>query len=296
MRIAVASGKGGTGKTTVAVSLFKSLASLDGEQRPPSLRLLDCDVEEPNAALFLNLNVEKQEDVGVLLPEVDFDRCTYCGRCAEVCAFHAIAVFGQQLLVFPELCHGCGSCAYNCPENAIQERMNKTGNISWGRMLDEPSIWFGQGEMNVGEAMASPIIRRLKQAVATTDEHELTILDAPPGNACPVVETLRGADFAILVTEPTPFGLHDLRVAAQVAVEELKIPVGVIINRDGVGDDGVDAFCAENDIPVLLRIPIDRRIAEAYADGVVLVDAVPEYRQAFVDVYRQIQARVGEAL
>ncbi|MBN1247161.1 MAG: ATP-binding protein [Anaerolineae bacterium] len=296
MRIAVASGKGGTGKTTVAVSLFKSLALLAPERRPPDLRLLDCDVEEPNAALFLSTAFEVTEDVGILLPEVDFDRCTYCGRCAEVCLFHAIAVFGNQLLVFPELCHGCGSCAYNCPEHAITERRNTTGRISWGRLPGEANVWFGQGELNVGEAMANPVIRRLKETVGTTGGQDLTILDAPPGNACPVVETMRGADFVLLVTEPTPFGLHDLRVAVQVATEELGIPAGVVINRDGVGDDSVDAFCAETHIPILLRIPLDRRIAEAYADGVVLSDALPEYQEMFVGLYEQIRASVGETV
>lgn len=296
MQIAVASGKGGTGKTTVAVSLFRSLASLDPGRRPSDLRLVDCDVEEPNSALFLNPQFETHEDVGILLPEVDLTKCTHCGRCAEVCAFHAIAVFGEELLVFPQLCHGCGSCAYNCPENAIREVMNVTGRISYGPLPDQANVWFGQGEMNVGEAMATPIIRRLKQAVAAKGADTLTILDAPPGNACPVVETMRGADYVILVTEPTPFGLHDLRVATEVAVEELGIPVGVVVNRDGVGDDGVDTFCAENDIPILLRIPLDRRIAEAYADGVVLVDAVPEYRMAFVELYDHIRQYLGEAV
>lgn len=295
MRIAVASGKGGTGKTTVAVSLFRALASLDPDARPPDLRLLDCDVEEPNAALFLNPSFEQTEAVGILLPEVDRDRCTYCGRCAEVCAFHAIAVFGQQILVFPELCHGCGSCTYNCPEGAISERRNTTGEIAWGRLPSETDVWFGQGELRVGEAMANPVIRRLKGTLATTDSHGLTILDAPPGNACPVVETMRGADYVVLVTEPTPFGLHDLRVAVEVATEELKIPAGVVINRDGVGDGGVDAFCAEKEIPILMRIPLDRRIAEAYAEGKVLVDALPEYRQAFVELYAQIRTALRES-
>ena len=296
MRIAVASGKGGTGKTTIAVSLLLSLAALEDDTRPSKLQLLDCDVEEPNAAIFVKPEIEGQEEVGILLPEVDPALCIHCGRCAEVCAFHAIAVFGEKVLVFPQLCHGCGSCTYNCPTGAIQERMSPTGAISWGSLPDRPDVRFGQGEMNIGEAMANPAIRALKKKMLPEVDDGVTILDAPPGNACPVVETLRGADFALLVTEPTPFGLHDLRVAVQVARGELRIPTGVVINRDGVGDDGVLTFCAENDVPVLLSIPLDRRIAEAYADGIPLVDAVPAYRQGFVDLYHKIVSLVeGES-
>jgi len=296
MRIAVASGKGGTGKTTIAVSLLLSLAALEDGTRPSKLQLLDCDVEEPNAAIFVKPVIEGQEEVGILLPEVDPALCTHCGRCAEVCAFHAIAVFGEKVLVFPQLCHGCGSCTYNCPTGAIQERMSPTGTISWGSVPDCPGVRFGQGKMNVGEAMANPAIRALKKKMLPEVDGGVTILDAPPGNACPVVETLRGADFALLVTEPTPFGLHDLRVAVQVARGELQIPTGVVINRDGIGDDGVLAFCAENDVPVLLSIPLDRRIAEAYADGIPLVDAVSEYRQDFVGLYHKILTLVeGES-
>jgi len=292
MRIAVASGKGGTGKTTVAVSLLLTLAALPDADRPSKLQLLDCDVEEPNAAIFLKPVVEGQEEAGIMLPEVDTDLCTHCGRCAEVCAFHAIAVFGEKVLVFPQLCHGCGSCAYNCPSGAIKEIANPTGTISWGTVPGTRDVRFGQGEMNVGEAMANPIIRRLKQAMFKDADDGVTILDAPPGNACPVVETLRDADFAILVTEPTPFGLHDLRGAVQVARGELGLPVGVVINRTGVGDDGVLRFCEEEGVPVLLTIPLDRRIAEAYADGAALVEAIPEYREGLVALYRQILALV----
>ncbi|MGC9520255.1 MAG: ATP-binding protein [Anaerolineae bacterium] len=288
MRIAIASGKGGTGKTTIAVGLFLSLASLPVGERPKVLQFLDCDVEEPNAAIFLDPVIEGEEEVGILLPEVDLDRCTYCGICAEVCAFHAIAVMGKRVLVFPQLCHGCGSCAYNCPEGAIRERLNPTGVISWGHLDGYAEVEYGQGELKVGEAMATPVIRQLKQRFSGRED-ALMILDAPPGNACPVVETLRGADFALLVTEPTPFGLHDLRVAVEMARDELGIPVGVVINRDGIGDTGVETFCAEADVPILMRIPLDRHIAEAYADGTPVVMARPEYRQAFVELYAEMR-------
>jgi MinD superfamily P-loop ATPase len=279
MIITIASGKGGTGKTTVATSLALSLAA-------ESPLFLDCDVEEPNVALFLKPAMEERREVGQMIPEVDLDKCTYCGRCAEVCQYHAIAVVGDKVLVFPELCHGCGSCTLNCPTGAIHEVLNVTGTIERGA---NGSIEFGQGTLNIGEPMAVPIIRQLKQWVIPSDHGDRpVILDASPGTACPVVESMSGADFVLLVTEPTPFGLHDLRLAVQVARDELGLPVGVVVNRDGVGDQGVDDYCAAEDIPILLRIPLDRRIAEAYSEGTPLVETVPEYRERFRVLYADI--------
>jgi len=289
MIITIASGKGGTGKTTVAVALAQALADAVPPETP--LVFLDCDVEEPNAHLFLRPEINNQEEVGVLIPEVDFDKCTYCGRCAEVCAYHAIAVVGQRVLVFPELCHGCGSCTLNCPEGAIHEVLSPTGVVEEGRA---GTIRFGHGIMNVGEAMAVPIIRELKKRLAQAVDG-IAILDASPGTACPVVESLRGADFGLMVTEPTPFGLHDLRLAVEVARDELGIPVGVVINRDGVGDSGVDEYCQAQGIPILMRIPLDRRVAEAYSEGRSLLEALPDYRQKFRELYHRIQQITEEA-
>ncbi len=232
MIIAVASGKGGTGKTTVATSLALSLA-----EDSAGLLFLDCDVEEPNAALFLKPAIEPGEEVGIQIPKVDYDRCTFCGRCAEVCVWHAIAVVGKKVLIFPELCHGCGSCTLNCPEGAIHEVLHGVGSLQAGQA---GPIAFGHGILNVGQAMAVPIIRQLKAKHLVGGRNGVTILDASPGTSCPVVETMRGADFVLLVTEPTPFGLHDLRLTVQVARDELGLPVGVVVNRDGVGDAGVD--------------------------------------------------------
>jgi MinD superfamily P-loop ATPase len=320
MIITVASGKGGTGKTTVAVSLALSMAA-DHRTTTNDPLFLDCDVEEPNAALFLNPTIQERREVGQMIPEVDLEKCTYCGRCAEVCQYHAIAVVGEKVLVFPELCHGCGSCTLNCPTGAIHEVLNVMGTVERGWASAPPSyppqgapplsspprggirggekrgrgVEFAQGTMNVGEAMAVPIIRQLKQWVIPPNPGDRPIiLDASPGTACPVVESMRGADFVLMVTEPTPFGLHDLRLAVEVARDELGLPVGVVINRDGVGDQGVDDYCAAEGIPILMRIPLDRRIAEAYSDGGTLVGTLPEYREQFQNLYAAIGRLVAD--
>jgi MinD superfamily P-loop ATPase len=304
MIITVASGKGGTGKTTVAVNLALSVAADTQESAKSDLLLLDCDVEEPNAHLFLNPTVEHREEVGILIPEVDHDKCTFCGRCAEVCAYHALAVVRQNVLVFPELCHGCGSCTLNCPEEAIHEVLNVTGVIEEGQAVvnsqfpipnsqDFGGIRFAHGILNIGEAMAVPVIRELKKRIGDDTNDRIVILDASPGTSCPVVETMRGADFVLMVTEPTPFGLHDLRLAVEVARDELALPVGVVINRDGVGDRGVEDYCAAENIPILMRIPLDRRIAEAYSEGVTMVETLPEYRERFVELYHRIEQEVA---
>jgi MinD superfamily P-loop ATPase len=295
MIITVASGKGGTGKTTVAVSLALSLAKSVNLANP---LYLDCDVEEPNAALFLQPTFQERREVGQMVPQVDPETCIYCGRCAEVCQYHAIAVVGEKVLVFPELCHGCGSCTLNCPTDAIHEVLNVMGTVERGWAESSSAsrrLEFAQGTMNVGEAMAVPIIRQLKQGVIPSDPGDRPIiLDASPGTACPVVESMRGADFVLMVTEPTPFGLHDLRLAVEVARDELGLPVGVVINRDGVGDQGVDDYCATEGIPILMRIPLDRRIAEAYSDGGTLVEALPEYREQFQNLYAAIGRLVAD--
>jgi MinD superfamily P-loop ATPase len=289
MRVVVASGKGGTGKTTVATSLALAL-------NPAHVLFLDCDVEAPNAHLFLHPAFKRREEVGILIPQVDESRCTFCGRCAEVCQFHAIAVIGRKTLVFPELCHGCGSCTLNCPEGAIREKLDAIGILEAGPT--PAGIAFARGVLNVGEPMAVPIIRQLKKWHPDGDRHsrdwEVVIVDAPPGTSCPVVEAVRGADFALLVTEPTPFGLHDLRLMAEV-VRELSIPAGVVINRDGIGDAGVDRFCDEAGLPVLMRIPLEREVGEAIAQGKPLIAIRPGYGDRLRDLYRRIQGLVDEA-
>jgi MinD superfamily P-loop ATPase len=282
MRIVVASGKGGTGKTTIATSLALSLA--DGGYAPPPI-FVDCDVEAPNAHIFLRPRLEKKHPVGIMIPVVDETRCTYCGKCAEVCVYHAIAVLGQKTLVFPQLCHGCGSCTALCPEKAISERLDPIGVIERGPALE--GIDFLRGVLNIGQPMAIPIIRELQRQIEPLPG-QVVILDAPPGTSCPVVSTMRGADYLLLVTEPTPFGLHDLRLAAQVA-RELGIPTGVIVNRDNGSYPDLDNFCRSNSLPILLRIPFERAIAEGVAQGKTLVEIQPEYREHFRKIFREIE-------
>ncbi len=274
MRIAVASGKGGTGKTTVAVSLALSLPQNE-------VQLLDCDVEAPNAHLFLNPTIQGREEVAILSPSVDESRCDLCGRCAEVCQFNAIAVVGEKVLFFSELCHGCGGCKLACPLQAIEEVPHVIGVVEWGSVGE---MAFAHGLLNPGEPMSPPIIRRLK---AMVQGEKTVILDVSPGTSCPVVESLRGSDYCLLVTEPTPFGLHDLKLAVEVA-RELKLPMGVVINRADIGDTRTEEYCREENLPILMRIPFQRSIAGAYSRGIPLVKAMPSYKQLFQEMYSRV--------
>ncbi|RKX69496.1 (4Fe-4S)-binding protein [candidate division WOR-3 bacterium] len=252
MIIAVASGKGGTGKTTLATSLALSLEN--------ELTFLDCDVEEPNANFFLRVQVARKEEVSIPVPVVDHSRCDLCGRCSGVCVYNAIAVLPERVLVFEELCHGCGSCVFLCPKRAIVEKERMIGVIEAG---SRGAIEFIQGRLNIKEPMATPLIRRMKRLVR---KDRITIIDAPPGVSCPVIESVKGSDYTILVTEPTPFGLYDLKLAVAM-LEELGIPHGIVINRDGIGDDSILQFAREKGISILASIPYDPEIAKVYARG-----------------------------
>ena len=276
MIVSVASGKGGTGKTLVATSLALSLKDRERVQ------LLDCDVEEPDVHIFLRPVITRSEAVYIQVPEVDEKKCTYCGKCAEVCAYHAIAVLGKHVLVFPELCHGCGACSYLCPEKAISEVGKEIGVVESGQ---SDGVDFVHGKLAVGEAMAPPIIRKVK---AQANSDGTVIIDVPPGTSCPVVESIKDSDFCLLVTEPTPFGLNDLVLAVEL-VKELKIPCGVVINRAGVGDRKVEEYCTKENIPVLLTIPMDTDIARIYSRGITLVEGMTQWKESFLELFDRVQ-------
>jgi MinD superfamily P-loop ATPase len=274
MIISIASGKGGTGKTTVATNLALSVKS--------DVQLLDCDVEEPNAHLFIRPVIEEAIAVTTPVPEVDEDKCTLCGKCNEICQFKAIVVIGQTVLSFHELCHSCGGCVEVCPEGAISETGRELGVIERGR---KNGLEFVYGRLRIGEAMSPPMIRKVR---SFTLPNKLTIIDAPPGTSCPVIASMKGADFILLVTEPTPFGLHDLKLAVG-AVKILNIPCGLVINRSDMGDNKVKEYANGEGLPVLMEIPFDRKIAEAYSMGKPLVDIMPEWKERFLSLYHRIE-------
>ena len=278
MILAVASGKGGTGKTTVSLNL----ARVVGEP----VDLFDCDVEEPNAHLFLKGEITAEEVVYIKIPQVDDSLCDGCGECSRFCEYNAIATVGSVALVFPEMCHGCGGCAMVCPQKAITEVDSRIGVVQKVKAGD---ITLIQGRLDVGIAMGPPLINAVK---AQLDESRTALLDAPPGTSCPVIATLRGADYVLLVTEPTPFGLQDLTLAVAM-VRELKLPFGVVINRVGIGDDRIHSFCAVEGITILGEIPEDRRVAEAYSEGILMTDALPEYWELFRELYGKILRAAG---
>ncbi|MFA6913941.1 MAG: ATP-binding protein [Endomicrobiia bacterium] len=277
--ISIASGKGGTGKTTVAVNFALSLNNV---------QFLDCDVEEPNANLFLKAAISKTIDALISVPKIDENLCNYCGKCQEVCQYKSLAIIPSSnnskgiVLTFPHLCHSCGACVYICPKTAIEEVDKKIGEIEIGNRGD---ILFASGKLSIGEIMSPYLIKQVKKNI---NKSRNVIIDAPPGTSCPVIETVKHTDFCVLVTEPTPFGLNDLILAVDV-LKKLKIPFGVVINRSDIWNNMINMYCNEENIPILMEIPFDMGIARLYSNGIPFVEKMPHYKQEFIRMFEQIK-------
>ncbi|RLI05890.1 (4Fe-4S)-binding protein [Candidatus Bathyarchaeota archaeon] len=278
MIISVASGKGGTGKTTVAVNLALALENS---------QLLDCDVEEPNVHIFLKPTIEETKPVYVPVPKIDEKLCDYCKKCSEFCEYNAIVVVAKKVMVFTELCHGCGGCVLVCPKKAITEEKRELGVIKKGFSGDLKVVY---GELTVGEPRAVPVIDEVKKE-ASLDR--IVVIDVPPGTSCPVVASINGSDYCILVTEPTPFGLHDLQLMVE-TVRKMNIKFGVLINKAGIGGNDVYEYCKKEGIPILLEIPFNKKIAELYSSGVPLIQGIPEWKNMFLNLFKTIEKSVKE--
>ena len=287
LKLVVASGKGGTGKTTVSTAL--ALAAAGSSRMELFVTFVDCDVEEPNSHIFLKPEYsEKAEEITTVVPKVVEERCNYCGACRDICRFNAITVLGKTILAFPDMCHSCQGCFLVCEQDALVEDRRTLGWLKQGK---SGPIQVFEGLLRVGEAMSSPLIKALKKRVR--DRQGLVVYDAPPGTSCPVIKTMTGADYVLLVTEPTPFGLHDLKLCAEV-VEILGIPFGVVINRAGLGNQDVEEWCRSRHIPILMEIPFKKEIAGAYARGISIIDAAPELKAPFEDLLLEVMKRAQQ--
>lgn len=278
MIVSVASGKGGTGKTSIAVNMALSIRNV---------QLLDCDVEEPNAHLLLHTKLERTKPVYSFVPLIDESLCNHCGNCSKFCQFNALFNSPKKVMVFPELCHSCGGCALVCLTKAITWKKSKIGTLKLGS-VEEISLVYG--ELEVGKPMAVPVIKAVKNHIKKCMN---VILDSPPGASCPFVETVKESDFCVLVTEPTPFGLHDLKIAVQV-LRKMPIPFGVVVNRAGIGDKRVYAYCKDENINILMEIPYQKKIAELYSRGIPFSTEMPEWKEKFRAAYSEIRRIAGK--
>lgn len=278
MIVSVASGKGGTGKTSVAVNMALSISNV---------QLLDCDVEAPNAYLLLHHNMYRTEPVCISVPHINEELCDHCGECSKFCQYNALFTSSEKILFFPELCHSCGGCTLACPRQAIAEEKRRIGTLKFGAVGELKLVY---GELDVGEPMAVPLIKAVKKQI---ENDKNVIIDAPVGTSCPVIETVREGDFCVLVTEPTPFGLHDLKITVQV-LRKMNVRFAVVVNRAGIGDKKVYTYCKEENIPILLEIPYQRKIAELYSKGVPFSLEMPEWKEKFQALFNKIRKLVEE--
>ena len=271
MKIAIASGKGGTGKTTLSTNLAAFMSEAG------QVILADLDVEEPNSGLFIKGELIHQEDKYKMIPEWDKIRCELCGNCQTVCNYNAVLKIADAIMVFPELCHGCYACSELCPTGSLPMKQKKMGEL---RSFRKDNLSLVESRLIIGEEQAVPLIRQTIDFVNANFSDDVTkIFDSPPGTSCPVIEATKDADLIILITEPTPFGLHDLKLAVE-TIRQLEKEFVVVINRHGIGDDGVHLYCKEENIRVVARIPNDRKIAETYSRGELLYPVIPSVRSA----------------
>ena len=282
MKIAIASGKGGTGKSTVSTNLAYLLS-----KKFDNVALLDCDVEEPNSHIFLKPKFDYSEKVFVQIPAVDKEKCVSCGKCVEVCQFNSLALIKGKVLVFNDLCHGCGSCKINCPSGAISEKGREVGVVESGKAFN---LNFVHGKSRIGESMCPPLIKGVKK-YALTKDFNIEILDCPPGTSCPVITAVDGVDFVVLVTEPTPFGFNDLKLAVDV-MKKLQIPFGIVINRSSENDFIIEDWAKDENIKILAKIPDSRKVAEVYSKGELISEKLEDFEKYFeplVDLVEEIQ-------
>ena len=278
MKIAIASGKGGTGKTTIATNLACSIA-----QTGTTVQYLDCDVEEPNGHIFLKPEIDQTQPVTIGVPEVDEEKCNGCGKCGQLCQYSAIICLKDKAMTFDQLCHSCGGCMLVCPTGAIMEKPKEIGFVESGMAK---GVHFGQGRLRIGDIHTPPLIKQVKAL-----QEGVVIIDAPPGTSCPVIEAVRGTDFILLVTEPTPFGLNDLKLAVGM-VRELETPFTVVVNRSEPDEQMTRQYCRGENIDIILEVPDDRRIAEAYSVGEMMIEVLPKYKDIFAGLYETIAKKI----
>ncbi|MBN1786919.1 MAG: ATP-binding protein [Sedimentisphaerales bacterium] len=276
MKIAIASGKGGTGKTTIAINLACSIA-----RTGQAVQYLDCDVEEPNGHIFLQPEINQTQSVNISVPQVDIDKCNGCGKCGQLCQYSAIICLKDKALVFDQLCHSCGGCMRVCPTGAIEEIPREVGFTDFGL---SNNVKFGQGRLKIGDIHSVSVIKAVKDKAFNEG---VVIIDAPPGTSCPVIEAVKATDFVLLVTEPTPFGLNDLKLAVEM-VRVLKIPFAVAVNRSEPDEQMINQYCRDENIDIIFELPDDRKIAEAYSVGKMIVDVLPKYDKGFASLYENL--------